>query len=50
MIQKLFISIGAVAALAVASGKPPHEIPWTDAEAALRKAGLRGDAAAAPKG
>ncbi len=41
---------GAVAALAVASGKPPHEIAWADAEAALRKAGLRGDAAAASKG
>lgn len=33
---------GAVAALAAASGRPPHEIAWADAEAALRKAGLRG--------
>jgi hypothetical protein len=32
---------GAVAALAAASGKPPHEIAWTDAEAALRKADTR---------
>ncbi len=36
---------GAVAALAASSHRLPHEIAWTEAEAALRKAGLRAEPA-----